>query len=111
LGVNALDEEKTETLGIWEAMPENNRFWFLVYAVLPFENSDELGDDWFDKPHIYTTEFRIMRDPFCGFIEALERNNKLGGSSIIDRAIARLDGKPVHSDFEKRVQKFPGRGD
>jgi hypothetical protein len=114
LGVDDLDELRTETFGIWDALPEKNRFWFLVYAVLPFENIldiDENGDDWFGKPHIYTTEFRIMRDPFCGFIEALERNNRLGGSSIIDRAIARMDGKPVHPDFEKRVQKFPRRGD
>jgi hypothetical protein len=115
LGVDDdLDKLRTETFRIWEALPEKNRFWFLVYAVLPFENVldiDENGDDWFDKPHIYTTEFRTIREPFCRFIAALERNNGLGGSSIIDSVIAHLDGKPVHPDFEKRVQKFPRRGD
>ena len=113
LGVDKLDELRTETFEIWDALPEKNRFWFLVYAVLPFENIldiDENGDDWFDKPHIYTTEFRVMRDPFCGFIEALERNNRSGSSSIIDREIARMDGKPVYPDFKKRMQKFPRLG-
>lgn len=114
LGVDDPNGPRTETFGIWDALPEKNKFWFLVYAILPFENIldiDENGDDWFDKPHIYTTEFRIMRDPFCGFIKALERNDRLGGSSMIDRVIASMDGKPVHPDFEKRVQKFPRRED
>jgi hypothetical protein len=113
LGVDHLDELRTETFDIWEALPEENRFWFLVYAVLPFENIldiDEFGDDWFDGPHIYTTEFRVKHAPFSGFVEALEKDRRWGGTSIIDQDIARMDGKPVCSDFEKRVQKFPRLG-
>jgi len=34
-----------------------------------------------------------------------------GTNSIIDRTIAHMDGKPVHPDFEKRMKKFPCRGD
>jgi hypothetical protein len=106
LGIDNLDGARTETFDIWDVLPERNRFWFRVYAVLPFENIldiDENGDDWFDKPHIYTTEYRIEGDPFHRSIEALERDNRLGGSC--------MDGKPVHPDFGKRVQKFPRRED
>lgn len=109
LGLDDADELRTETFDIWDALPELKKFWFLVYVVLPFENIldiDENGDDWFDKPHIYTTEFRALQDPFCGFIESLEVNG--GGRSIIDRAFAHMDGfsSTVQPDRTKRVRKF-----
>jgi hypothetical protein len=114
LGRDNSEDARTETFAIWDALPEQNRFWFLVYAVLPFENIldiDEYGDEWSDKPHIYTTEFRPRREPFSGFIEVLERNDGVSGSSMIDRAFGYTDGKSVHPDLEKRVQTFRRRED
>jgi hypothetical protein len=109
-----LDEARTETFDVWNALSENNRFWYLVYAVLPFENIldiDENGDDFFDKPHIYTTEFRIQRDPFSAVAKALLPNNRLRGHSIMDEILARMDeDEPARPDPAKRVQKFQRRG-
>ncbi|MEC4589857.1 restriction endonuclease [Nitrospirillum amazonense] len=113
-GADIPDEVRTETFDIWDALPDRNKAWFLVYVVLPFENIldiDETGDEWFGEPHIYTTEFRAQRDPFCAFIEALEDNSGLGSPSIINQVIARIDRHPVSPDRNKRVKKFPGRDD
>ena len=94
-----------------ERFPEKSRFWLLRYAILPFENVldiDEYGDDWFDKPRIYTTEFGVEREPFCGFKWVLARNSRLRGPSIVDSMITGMDDEPL-PDEKKRVLKFPRR--
>ncbi|MBK1838003.1 restriction endonuclease [Azospirillum sp. YIM B02556] len=51
-----------EAFHAWEALPEKNRAWFEVHTVLPYENIidiDELGDDAFHGPQIFTTQFYL----------------------------------------------------
>ena len=111
LDKNDMEEVRAETFAIWEAFPEQNRAYFMVYAVLPYENIldiDDIGDEWFDKPHIYTTEFQLKKEPFCGFVESLEAINGRG-QSLIARAMNPFpDGPP---DPSKRVKKFLRRAE
>jgi len=58
----------------WEAFPEQNRAWLEVIGVVPFEavmDIDELGDDHFGSPHVYTP-FRAVQGPFERFYGTVE---------------------------------------
>ncbi len=91
-------DARAEAKAVWDALPEKNRAWFEVRAVLPYENIldiDEQGDEWFGHPHIYTTEFRTTHGPFRSYSqELLEVPTNWG----------RRHGRASTS---KRVQKFP----
>lgn len=86
-------------MGIWQAFPEDNRAWLEEWLVLPYENVIEIGekgDEWFDGPHIYVSEFDPVRGPF----------RDLGQYKLatINRYSSRHAKAP-----ETRVEKFPRR--
>lgn len=60
-------EARATASAIWDAFPEENRAWLEEWLILPYENVidiDEKGDEWFDGPHIYVSEFDPVRGPF-----------------------------------------------
>lgn len=100
LGPGRDERWENDSFEYWDALPEQNKASLEVVAVLPYDNIldiDEHGDEYFDKPHIYTTEFGIM-EPFCGVIDLLKTN---------DRWAPRWG----EADEKKRVRKFPRRDD
>ena len=51
----------------WEALPEDNRAWFDLIAIVPYENIvaiDEDGDDIVRVPHVYTAPWHHEHGPF-----------------------------------------------
>ena len=112
--LDELNEVRTEALEVWHALPSESRYWFVEYGVLPFDNIldiDESGDEWFDKPHIFTTEFQGSRGPFSETFGALEPESRWHGPSILDRRIAPIDAESERPDPERRVRKFRRQGE
>jgi hypothetical protein len=67
-------ENRSAIFDAWDALPDFNKAWFTVAAVLPFESMldiDEKGDEHFGGPHIYTTEFDAKQGPFRGLVADL----------------------------------------
>lgn len=83
---------------VWNAFPENNRAWFEVLHVMPFENIldiDDKGDDWAEIPHIYTSAFHPINGPFREYaLHSLE-------------TIIRFAQRSARTDEDKRVEHFP----
>lgn len=53
----------------WMELPEQNKAWYEVYGILPFDNIiaiDEDGDDWADNntPHLYVDRWSSESGPF-----------------------------------------------
>jgi len=96
-GKKSLDEQKI--FSFWQALPEANRAWYEVFAILPYDNIlaiDEDGDEWTEQtPHVYTTNFDIKCEPFSeGFFVKLQ-------------SIGKFDQRSINPDPEKRIKKFP----
>jgi len=90
-------EARAAAMAEWEVLPERNRAWFEVLAVLPYENIldiDEKGDEYSGLPHIYTTAFDHRKGPFHHYCASVE---------TIDRWGVPLRASP---EEDKRVQKF-----
>jgi hypothetical protein len=50
-----LQSKRMQALEEWSALPEENRAFAVIEALIPFEailDIDDIGDDWFDRPHI-----------------------------------------------------------
>jgi hypothetical protein len=90
------------SLELWNAFPENNRAWFEVLHILPFENIldiDDKGDDWAAIPHIYTSTFHPINAPFREYVlHSLE-------------TIVRFAQRSARTDEDKRVGKFPRKNE
>ena len=82
----------------WEQLPEHNRAWMEVYVVLPYDAIlaiDEDGDDFFQKPHVYTVPWIGERGPY-------------GDNYHIEiETIGRFDKRFAAYDEDLRVQTFP----
>jgi hypothetical protein len=62
-------QERGEILEFWNTLPEGNRAWLEVLALVPYENImaiDELGDNFHREPHVYV-EFDHALGPFAGY--------------------------------------------
>jgi hypothetical protein len=62
-----ISDARTAAWAIWDTLPEKNRAWLEEWLILPYENVidiDENGDEWFNGPHIYVSEFDLVRGPF-----------------------------------------------
>ena len=96
-----LEDGRSEAMDLWNSFPEQNRAWYELFLVLPYENVlaiDEKGDEWFQHPQIYTSTFHPMDGPFRKFLRvSLEVPSQWGGS------------RRVRADKSKRVEKFPRR--
>jgi hypothetical protein len=45
----------------WDNLLEKYKAWYQIYYILPYENIiavDEIGDEFFEGPHIYTTPWK-----------------------------------------------------
>jgi hypothetical protein len=92
-------DARTAAMDTWRALPERTQAWFEIVGVIPFGNIidiDEKGDDCFEHPHIYTTEFDQKMRPFQYFLRSLTFGS---GWSL----------RTGHPDDKKRVEKFPRR--
>jgi hypothetical protein len=61
-------------MAIWDALPEANRGWLEVLAIVRFEDIldiDEIGDDYVKEPHLYAP-FEPGRGPFRLYVDKLE---------------------------------------
>jgi hypothetical protein len=91
-------EDRAEASAIWNALPERDRAWYEVCHIVPYENIidiDEQGDEWFEGPHVYTTETHPVHGPF--------REHARVELHTIDHH------DPRNTAPEKRVHKFPRR--
>jgi hypothetical protein len=94
-----LRSARAEAMEVWEKLPEQNRTWFEIYCVLPFEHIldiDKDGDDYCEAPHVYTTEFQPP-NPFRTY-------NPISLRSI-------QGGREGSADENKRVNIFPRKKD
>jgi hypothetical protein len=92
-----LRAERVKAMEVWEKLPEQNRAWFEIFCVLPYENVldiDKDGDDYFEAPHVYTTEFQPPQ-PFRTY------------NPISLRTIPMFGGRHGEADGKKRVKIFP----
>jgi hypothetical protein len=91
-------EDRTKACEIWNALPEQDRAWYAVFLILPYENIidiDEDGDEWFEGPHVYTTEAHPVHGPF--------RANARDELQTTDP----YHPRKTWPEEEKRVHKFP----
>jgi hypothetical protein len=85
----------------WSAFPEENRGFGLIEAVLPFEtilDIDDVGDDWFERPHLLVDECDPNSGPFSNFRFSIER-------------LIAADSRIANPDYEARVAKFGRRNE
>jgi hypothetical protein len=90
-------ERRSAAMTVWDSFPKQTKAWYEVLAVLAYENIldiDERGDEYFDGPHIYTTEFIQTLGPFRYFIRIVE-------------TIDSFDARQIYPSDETRVDKFP----
>jgi hypothetical protein len=95
-----LEDAREAARAIWDALPEKNRAWLEEWRILPYENVidiDEQGDDWFAGPHIYVSEFDLVRGPFRNYCRS-----KLATSDA-------WFSQHANPTPETRVAKFPRR--
>lgn len=72
---DVLRTKRDDARKAWEALPEKNRAMYEIYGVIPFDKIiaiDELGDECFDGPHLYTTPWIRDVDPFTLFRRELQ---------------------------------------
>ncbi|WP_158266878.1 restriction endonuclease [Alsobacter soli] len=90
-------KDRHQMMEFWMSLPEEERGWLEVSAVIPFQNVveiDEHGDDIAEAPHVYVLDWDASDGPFAGWYPRLT----LGGT---------LHGRYVDFDPEKEVDKFP----
>lgn len=97
------DPERAKVLKIWNALPDDNKAWFEVHFILPFENVldiDDAGDEHFERPHVFTPPWENRKGPFSTERDVIE----LTGTTDKTRGgLTPMKGK--------RVKKFPRRKD
>ncbi len=65
----------------WSALPKTNQAWLEVHAAIPFEDVldiDELGDEYFESPHVYASFVDSKGGPFKSWyakVETIESYN------------------------------------
>ncbi|MES1200363.1 MAG: hypothetical protein ABUS57_02820 [Pseudomonadota bacterium] len=91
------DADHTAAFQLWDALPPEQKGWFEVMFVLPYEtiiDVDDTGDEVFDGPQILVEPFSADRGPFRDYTRlSLERAGTWYGHT-------------PSPDEEKRVLKF-----
>lgn len=88
-----LDDEKENILNEWRKLPDSQKAWHHIEGKIPYESIldiDEIGDDFFKGPIIYTSEWHREKGPFIGFAETV-RN--------LENAYIRADKDKVRKYF------------
>lgn len=81
----------------WTKMPERNKAWFEVIGIVPFENIldiDDVGDEYFKSPHIYTPFANGNLGPFSRSFAEVETTGQWDKRSYYPEN--RDDGRVVH---------------
>lgn len=87
-----------EIFEFWNLLPEPNRAWLEILALVPYESIiaiDELGDNYHQEPHIYI-EFNNEYGPFSGYAVNVSSGSQWD----------RFEFSP-ESPTDKIVKKFP----
>lgn len=96
------DRERAEDFRQWDQLLPDNKAWFTVNLVLPYESIvdiDDEGDEFFQGPQIYVEPFTPQgRGPFADF----ER---------VELKAAGTYGRHCAARKETRVKVFPRRGE
>lgn len=93
--------DRSAAMSVWNALPEYTRAWFEIEHILPFENIldiDEKGDDWAERPHLYTTAFHPDHGPFRQHVsislETIDRFSRRYGTAEEKSRVTRFPRKP-----------------
>ncbi|HEV2556801.1 MAG TPA: restriction endonuclease [Bosea sp. (in: a-proteobacteria)] len=81
----------------WSALPEANRGYGVIEVVLPFDailEVDDIGDDWFEQPHVLVDQCDALMGPF-----------RSDFSFWIERYITSAESL-AYPAFDARVSKF-----
>jgi hypothetical protein len=99
LGRDGHDDTRSKVLAFWETIPEADRAWLEVTAIVPYDDIidiDELGDEYVNRPHIYVPFARSREGPFNGFVAEVQAIQRWEGRSF----------NPTSKD-DGRVSFFP----
>ena len=91
-------QARGEIFRFWNSLPEENRGWYEVLALVPYENIiaiDELGDSYHREPHIYV-EFDHEHGPFSRYAVNVSAGTQWN----------RFEFSP-DSPSDHRIAKFP----
>ncbi|MBO1906356.1 hypothetical protein KHP60_14170 [Microvirga sp. 3-52] len=94
-GFDERHQQQQEPKGIWFELEPEERGWYEVCIVLPFEavlDIDEDGDDIFKGPHVFTIPHLSRNGPFRGYVYTSLRTP---------------DGRTAEPRIETRIAKFP----
>lgn len=75
------EEEKVNQLAsdAWEALPAGEKAWLYSELILPYSNIaliDDIGDDYFDGPHLFVTGWASGYRDGKVYIETIEHRNR-----------------------------------
>jgi len=90
-------EQRQAIFDFWNELPQQNRGWLDVWAVMPFASVvevDELGDDITDHPHVYVVPSASSSHPFLYDYPLLKSADTWGS-------------REVNLEPSTRVEKFP----
>jgi hypothetical protein len=92
------DAEQTAAYDIWQALPENNKAWFELFFILPYEriiDIDDVSDEFFKGPQILVDAFTAEGGPFRDYVR------------LLLEPMSRWSGISATPDEETRVERFP----
>jgi len=104
LGSDRHDEKRQAIYEFWSKIPEMNQAWFEVVGVVPFEDVldiDDLGDEYFQAPHVYVPFASGTRGPFKRFIAEVGSIGRWDRRSYYPEQIQ--DGRIAHFPADLRA--------
>lgn len=93
-----VDKDHAAASEIWGKLDALHKGWLEIHFILPYENIlaiDEIGDDVFERPHVYTVPWELPQSPFADMY------------SIQLEGIEPETWRGVRPVAGKRVRKFP----
>lgn len=99
LGEERNNETRQAIYEFWNNIPEANRAWLEVAAIVPFEeimDIDDLGDEYVKAPHVYAPFAHGKHGPFKSHTATVE-------------TIGRWDARSFspHDKSDGRIEYFP----
>jgi len=83
----------------WDALPEHNKAWLEISGVIPYEDIlevDDLGDDWFEQPHIYVSFQHHECSPYKYRVGVVRTRHRYSPREL-----------QINSPKENRISFFP----
>lgn len=97
-------EMRQDIYSFWKELPNTNRAWFELNALIPFEailDIDELGDEFVNAPHIYVP-FHPLTGPYSRYKASVFCANQYLGSGYNPNS--RDDGRESKFDEAWRTE-------